>query len=156
MKKFLLSLFVLGLFFVYSLNQKNKELSTGAVSSSAAGRTSFQNNPTTSEGNSSSVQNQTNTPVYKNGVFTGAVEDAYYGNVQVQTTIVNGKITNVSFLQYPNFNYTCIAINSQAMPYLKQEALSAQSANVDIISGATDTSQAFIESLRSALVKAKT
>ena len=157
MRKFLLSFFILGLFFAYSLNQKNKEKHANAVFPSSADRASSQNNSVASGENLNSVQNQrTSTASYKNGVYTGTEEDAFYGTVQVQATIENGKITNVTFLQYPNSNYTCIAINSQAMPYLKQEALQAQSANVDIVSGATDTSQAFIESLQAALEKAKT
>ena len=158
MKKFLLSFFVFGLFLAYSLNQKNKEKATNVVFPSPADSASSQSNSAAQGGgNPSPVQNsQANSVAYKNGVHEGDVEDAFYGNVQVQATIEHGKITNVTFLQYPNSNYTCIAINSQAMPYLKQEALQSQSANVDIVSGATDTSQAFIESLQSALEKAKT
>jgi uncharacterized protein with FMN-binding domain len=91
---------------------------------------------------------------YKNGEYTGNVEDAFYGNVQVKVTISNGKISDVQFLDYPQDRNTSVRINSQAMPYLKQEAIQAQSANVDIISGATATSQAFIQSLASALLKA--
>ncbi len=92
---------------------------------------------------------------YKDGVYTGSVQDAYYGNVQVQATVSGGKITGVQFLQYPNDRSTSIYINSQAMPYLQQEAIAAQSANIDIVSGATDTSQAFVQSLASALAQAK-
>jgi len=93
--------------------------------------------------------------VYKNGTYTGSVADAYYGNVQVQTTIQSGKITDVAFLQSPNTHGTSIAINGQAMPYLKQEAIQSQSANVNIVSGATDTSMAFQQSLAAALAKAQ-
>lgn len=91
---------------------------------------------------------------YKDGTYTGSVTDAYYGNVQVQATIVGGKITDVQFLQYPNDNRTSQFVNSQAMPLLKSEAISAQSAQVDIVSGASQTSQAFQQSLSSALQKA--
>lgn len=91
---------------------------------------------------------------YKDGTYTGSVTDAYYGNVQVQVTISNGKITDVQFLQYPNDNRTSQFVNSQAMPLLRSEALQAQSANVDIVSGASQTSQAFQQSLSSALQQA--
>ena len=91
---------------------------------------------------------------YKDGTYTGNPADAFYGNIQVQAIISGGRITDVQFLQYPNDRSTSIAINSQAMPYLKQEAIQAQSANVDIVSGATDSSQAFQESLASALSQA--
>jgi uncharacterized protein with FMN-binding domain len=91
---------------------------------------------------------------YKNGTYTGSVADAYYGNVQVQATISGGKITGVKFLQYPNDRSTSRQINSQAMPYLQQEAIQAQSAQVDGVSGASDTSAAFMQSLAAALSQA--
>ncbi len=92
---------------------------------------------------------------YKNGTYTGSVADAYYGNIQVAAVISGGKLANVKVLQFPNDRGTSIEINQQALPMLIQEAISAQSSNVDGISGATDTSAAFIESLHVALVKAK-
>jgi uncharacterized protein with FMN-binding domain len=91
---------------------------------------------------------------YKDGTYTGSVADAFYGNIQVKVVISGGRITDVIFLQYPNDRNTSIEINSQAMPILKQEAISAQSAQVSGVSGATATSQAFIESLGSALSQA--
>ena len=94
-------------------------------------------------------------PPYKNGTYTGNSVDAFYGNIQVQAVISGTKITDVRFLQYPNDRARSIAINTLAMPNLKQEAIQAQNANVDIISGATDSSNAFIQSLASALSKAK-
>lgn len=92
---------------------------------------------------------------YKDGTYTGSVADAYYGNVQVQAIVQSGKLADVKFLDYPQTHQTSVYINSQAMPYLKQEAIQAQSANVNIVSGATFTSQAFIQSLASALSQAK-
>ena len=92
---------------------------------------------------------------YKDGVFTGSVADAYYGLVQVQATIKNSLITDVAFLSYPNDRDTSRYINGQAMPMLTQEAIQIQSANVNIISGATATSGAFRESLAVALASAK-
>ena len=92
---------------------------------------------------------------YTDGTYTGDVFDAFYGNVQVQAVVSGGKITDVRFLQYPNDRGTSIEINSQAMPMLRAEAIQAQSANVDAISGASDTSSAFIQSLGTALTKAK-
>lgn len=92
---------------------------------------------------------------YKNGTFTGHTENAYYGNVQVAAVVQNGRITAINFLQYPNDNPNSQYINQQAMPYLKQETLQAQNASVSVITGATFTSQAFIQSLSSALSQAK-
>ena len=79
----------------------------------------------------------TATPVprsgFKDGNFTGDAADAFYGMIQVQATIANGKITNIQFLQYPNDRGRSIEINQQADPMLAQEAIQAQSANVDIV-----------------------
>lgn len=92
---------------------------------------------------------------YKDGTYTGSSENAFYGNIQVQAVISGGKLTNVTFLQYPNDQGHSIEINQQADPILAQEAVQSQSAQVDTVSGATDTSQAFIQSLSSALSQAK-
>ena len=94
-------------------------------------------------------------PPYKDGSYTGNSEDAYYGNVQVKTVVSGGKITDVQFLQYPHDAARSLAINTLAMPNLKQEAIQAQTVHVDIVSGATDTSNAFMQSLASALIQAK-
>jgi uncharacterized protein with FMN-binding domain len=106
---------------------------------------------------STSTPTATPTPsgIYKNGTFTGSVQDAFYGNMQVQAVITNGKLSDVIFLQYPNENRTSQYINSQALPILKQEAISAQSANIDMVSGASASSPAFKASLSDALAQAK-
>lgn len=95
------------------------------------------------------------TGIYKDGTYTGSVADAYYGNVQVQVTISGGRMTSIQFLDYPQDRSTSIRINSRAMPILIQEALSAQSAKVNGVSGASATSPAFVESLTYALNQAK-
>ena len=93
--------------------------------------------------------------LYKDGSYTGPEVDAFYGLVQVKVVVQNGKIANVQFLEYPNDRRTSVRINTIVMPYLQQEAIQAQNANVDIISGATLTSEAFMTSLQSALNKAR-
>jgi uncharacterized protein with FMN-binding domain len=92
---------------------------------------------------------------YKDGTYDGPIVDAYYGNVQVEAVVQGGQITDVKFLDYPQDRRTSRFINQQAMPWLTQEALQVQSANVDLISGATFTSQAFAMSLQSALQQAQ-
>jgi uncharacterized protein with FMN-binding domain len=92
---------------------------------------------------------------YKNGTYTGLVADAFYGNIQVRATIAGGKLTGVDFLQYPNDRGESISINTRAIPVLRQEAIQAQSGSVRIVSGATDSSLAFRQSLTDALNKAK-
>jgi uncharacterized protein with FMN-binding domain len=93
--------------------------------------------------------------MYKDGTYTGSVEDAYYGNVQVKVVIQDGKIADVIFLQYPNDRSRSVSINRQAMPYLKTEAIQVQNAQVNTVSGATETSKAFRRSIATALADAK-
>jgi len=90
----------------------------------------------------------------KNGTFTGATESIPFGNVQVQAVISGGKLTNVVVLQVPDRGGYEDQIVQVAVPELKSEALSAQSANIDVVSGATYTSQGYAESLQSALDQA--
>ena len=104
--------------------------------------------------NNGSTTSTTSNTIYKNGSYTGSVEDAFYGNIQVKVTIANSKVADVTFLQSPSDRQQSIQINSQAMPLLKQEAIQANSASVNGVSGATDTSQAFIRSLQNALSQA--
>ena len=92
---------------------------------------------------------------YVNGTYVGNTADAYYGTVQVQAIISGGKLTDVTFLQYPSDRSTSRSISDRAMPILKSEAIQAQSAQVDGVSGASDTSAAFQQSLGSALAQAK-
>jgi uncharacterized protein with FMN-binding domain len=101
------------------------------------------------------VPTETPTGQYKDGTYTGPEVDAYYGLVQVQAVVQNGQLANVQFLDYPHDRRTSQRINSVAVPDLQSEAIQAQSADVDIVSGATLTSRAFIESLKSALILAQ-
>ena len=88
------------------------------------------------------------------GRFNGPTENAYYGYVKVQAVINNGKVQKVVVLQHPNDNGTSRYINSVAMPYLVKEAVQAQGANINLVSGATFSSEAFVKSLSSALSQA--
>ncbi len=97
-----------------------------------------------------------NTGKYKNGSYTGDSIDASYGYVQVKVIVSGGKIADVQFLSYPNSRSTSRNLNAKAMPYLISEALVAQDSNVDGYASASYTSQAFIESLSSALSQART
>jgi uncharacterized protein with FMN-binding domain len=105
----------------------------------------------------SPVPSATDTPMglYRDGDYTGQTIDAYYGLLQVQARIQQGRLADVQILQYPNDRRTSIRINNVALPWLKTEVIQAQSANVDIISGATLTSEAYMMSLESALASAQ-
>ncbi len=92
---------------------------------------------------------------YKDGSYVGQVADAQWGLLQVKAIVSNGQISDVQFLQYPSDRSRSVRINSVADPILRTEAIQAQSAQVDIVSGATDSSEAFIQSLSTALSQAQ-
>ena len=90
----------------------------------------------------------------KNGTVTGQVVQTRFGSVQVQVTIAAGKITDVTALQLPNDRQRSAEISGIVEPMLKSEALTAQSAQIDLVSGATYTSDGYAQSLQSALDQA--
>ncbi|MFJ9775088.1 FMN-binding protein [Kitasatospora sp. NPDC101157] len=78
-----------------------------------------------------------------------------YGPVQVQVTLAGSRITTVDVVKYPTQDRRDREINADALPVLNQEAISAQNARIDAVSGATYTSDGYIRSLQSALDRAK-
>ncbi|MGH3745455.1 MAG: FMN-binding protein [Mycobacteriales bacterium] len=91
-----------------------------------------------------------NTPATVRTV-TGRSADTRYGPVQVVIRVAAGRITQVGVTQVPLDTSRDRAINTEAVPQLDQEALAAQSANIDSVSGASYTSQGYVTSLQSAL-----
>ncbi len=156
-KKLSASVLILGasLFYLFSRPSSGSVSAASGVAMTSSVPAPSQATPPTARLAASASQTPVKKSPYKDGVFTGNSADAYYGLVKVQATIRNGSLSNVAFLSYPNSHSTSLFINGQAMPMLTQEAISAQSANVDIISGATETSLAFRQSLAEALLKAK-
>jgi uncharacterized protein with FMN-binding domain len=90
----------------------------------------------------------------RTSTVTGSVANTEWGPVQVQLTVTGGSITKVAVLQYPNGNSRDAEINSYALPILIRETVDAQSASIDMISGATITSTGYTQSLQSALDQA--
>jgi len=88
------------------------------------------------------------------GTFAGATNQTRFGPVQVQITVSSGKITAVKALQYPNGDPRSANISQQAIPYLVQQTLAAQSDQISGVGGASYTSYGFYISLQSALKKA--
>jgi uncharacterized protein with FMN-binding domain len=86
--------------------------------------------------------------------YTGNAVDTRLGPVQVQITVTGGKVTAAQAVQYPNGNGRDVEINSYALPVLSQEAVQKQSAQIDTVSGATVTSDGYLQSLQSALDQA--
>ncbi len=165
MKKFIVAVVIIGAFVLYSLlyGWSNPSALLPATanepnSSTRASSTSVVPSPTTTTGTSGSGTPTVTTPsgsLYKDGSYTGSQADAQWGYIQVKAIIKNGKITDIQFLQYPNERNRSVEINTYADPQLTSEAIQAQSANVDVVTGATDSSEAFIQSLSNALTQAK-
>ncbi len=85
---------------------------------------------------------------------TGDVESTQWGPVQVQLTVSDGTITKVTVLQQPHGNPRDTEINDYALPVLNQETTKEQSADIDMVSGATVTSTGYLSSLQSAIDRA--
>jgi uncharacterized protein with FMN-binding domain len=117
--------------------------------------------PTTSAGNAPTESPSSGPSSGSNGsgstkitTYTGPVAQTQWGPVQVKITVQSGKLTKVTILQQPNGNPRDAEINGYALPILINESLSAQSANIDMVSGATVTSEGYAQSLQAALDEA--
>lgn len=88
------------------------------------------------------------------GTVDGPLIDTRFGPVQVEITIANGKLTDVTALALPTDHPRSLAISEYAEPILRSEALQARSAQIDLVSGATYTSVAYTRSLQAALDQA--
>jgi uncharacterized protein with FMN-binding domain len=121
--------------------------STGSTSSTS-GSTSRSTSGTTSGGTGT-------TSALRDGTYDGADIQTRYGDVQVELTVSGGAITKVTPLALPSGDGHSVRISEVVSPILRSEALTAQSAQIDLVSGATYTSTAFVESLQAALDQAK-
>lgn len=160
---FLIVFIIAGLIVLQKIGILNKEsvvVPSNINSNSSSSESNTSQNPISNSFNDSSNNVRSMQPMmdkntsYKDGTYTGKITDAFYGNYQVKAIIAGGKISDIQFLLYPNDRGTSIEINTQAMPILKQEAITSQNASVDIVTGATQSSIAFKQSLQSALDQA--
>jgi uncharacterized protein with FMN-binding domain len=124
--------------------------STGGTSTAPA-ETSTTTPTTTSTGIAASTAVGTGTMQ----AFDGDVVNTRYGPVQVQVQITGGAISEVAVIEYPAGDGKSVRINARALPTLRTEALAAQSANIDTVSGATYTSDAYAVSLQAAIDQAR-
>jgi uncharacterized protein with FMN-binding domain len=86
--------------------------------------------------------------------YVGSTMENRYGPVQVRITVKGSTVTDIEALQLPQDRERSARISSEAAPLLRSEALQAQSARIDVISGATFTSESYAQSLQSALDQA--
>jgi uncharacterized protein with FMN-binding domain len=106
-------------------------------------------------GSSGTASGSTNASSSASGkTYTGPSTDTRWGPVQVAITVSDGKITDVTVPVYPNGNPKDQEINAYALPILTKATLDSQDGNVDMISGATVTSQGYATSLQGALDEA--
>ncbi|GAA4842979.1 FMN-binding protein [Actinomycetospora corticicola] len=120
-----------------------------STSSSTAAETAT--TPTT--GTTAAAPARATTSTYT-GTVTGAAADTRWGPVQVRVTVASGRITAVDVIQEPDGNGRDREINADAVPTLVSETLQAQSTQIDMVSGATYTSEGYVTSLQSALDQA--
>ena len=154
-KKLLLGAVLLVAFggYVYWSSSQNASTTPIAPNPTSAGSETVNPN---SGGTSGSVSTgSTTSGSYKGGTYTGEAASSIYGNVQVSATITAGKISTVTFLQHPDSQGHSQEVSAMSMPILQSEAIASQSASVNIVSGATQTSEAFQQSLQSALAQAQ-
>ena len=128
-----------------ALRQLNESPAGGGASSSdAAG------------GSSSGSSSGSSTGAGSTGsTYTGQSRSTPYGPVQVRITVSDGNITRSEVVQVPWSDGRDQMINSHAVPILNQEVVDAQSSSIDMVSGATYTSQGYIGSLQSAIDQAQ-
>jgi uncharacterized protein with FMN-binding domain len=140
---------------------------TAGTTTTDSGTTTTDGTTTTTDGAAAATAAPTATPAptqdtttattsgYTDGTVTGDTVSTRFGDVQVQVTISGGAITAVTALQLPSNDSHSARISQAAEPILRQEALTAQSASIDLLSGATYTSDAYAQSLQSALDQAR-
>src|SRR5690349_7853156 len=119
---------------------------TAVAATAPAAQPTTQPSTTPSAGSSSAAKSSTGSKTY-----AGSTVSTRWGDVQVTITVANGKITDVRVPVYPSGNGRDQEINAYALPILTQETLQAQSANIDSVSGATVTSDGYLQSLQAAL-----
>jgi len=117
---------------------------TGSTSKSGSGTSGSGTSGTSGSSSSSSAAK----------TYTGDAVSTRFGDVQVEITVKKGKVTKSTVTQVPWGNGRDQEINSYAVPILNSEVVDKQSSNIDMVSGATYTSQGYIDSLQSALDKA--
>jgi uncharacterized protein with FMN-binding domain len=154
MKRVIASLFgtVTGL--VMLLSFKTHSQSTGTIPAAVATTTGDTGTGSTTNGSGTSNTVSTGTSSTKSATYTGDSVNTQWGPVQVRITVTNGKVASAAAIVYPNGNGRDQEINAYAVPTLNQEAVSASSAQIDLVSGATVTSTGYLSSLQSALDKA--
>jgi len=145
---------LLGMLAIYFVPNKKIVSSSALVTTSqpvATAATSTTAQPATSGASTTASSSATSSSAYKDGTFNGSSVSTRYGTVKIAITVSSGKITSVNFLSLPDNDMRSSMISSQASPILQSQTLAAQSASIDGVSGATYTSEGYVQSLQSAI-----
>lgn len=157
---------VVVLAFGYHTSTSPDAAAAGAPSSSSASpsgtsSTPAASGPPSSSGSSSDSSGSSGSSTTKKSsgssstrTYTGTAASTRYGPVQVTITVTDGKVTDVAVPQSPSSSPRDVQIADRALPVLVRETISAQSAKIDMVSGATYTSDGYVTSLQSALDQA--
>jgi len=125
--------------------------SSGTDASSSTSSGSAGSSGTTSASAAPTTDSTTEQAGRADGTYAGATVSTRFGDVQVQVTISGGSITDVTALQLTDHDGRSVSISNRAAPILRDEVLQAQAASVSMVSGATYTSAAYLQSLQAAL-----
>lgn len=128
--------------------------SGGTTSGTASGSGSGTAGSGSSSSSGSGSTSTSTSSAYKDGTYTGQSISTRFGDMQVQITVSGGRITDVTPLQITDREFRSQEISQRAVPILRQEVLQAQSAQVSYVSGATYSSDGYLQSLQSALDQA--
>lgn len=138
---------------VHSSVPSSATTSSGTTATSQPSSSATATHPTTAAPPNSATAGQA-TGGYIDGTYTGSAYSNEFGSWTVTVTITDGQITDVTASTTAQDHHSQ-GINTQAVPRLRTQVLSAQSAHVDTISGATLTSKSYLSSLQSALDEAQ-
>ncbi|KAB7786994.1 FMN-binding protein [Bifidobacterium cebidarum] len=132
-----------------TLASGSTDASTSESSSSDQSHTSGTDSTDNSDSGTSNTDS-TNDSGLTDGTYTGVATQNKYGEVQLQVTVSGGKITTITAVKAPSTGRSQ-QVNAQAIPALTERAISAQSSEIQFVSGATETSTAFVNSLQDAI-----
>jgi uncharacterized protein with FMN-binding domain len=145
---------VLGLVALLTFKTKSPIATSAALPSGSTSTTSSSTPAPTTSGSSTTKRSSSSASAATAKTYTGQAIQTQYGIVQVAVTATGSHIDSVRFVQLTAFDQRSQEINSAAGPILIQETLDAQGAQVDTVSGATYTSDGYLQSLQSALDQA--
>lgn len=128
--------------------------STGSAAGATISPTTASATPSSSPSGSPSASQAPASGGLKDGTYSGATAQTPFGNMQISVTISGGKITDLKPLQMTDAGGRSVQISNYAAPILRQEVLAAQSTQVDNVSGATYTTEGYLQSVQSVLDRA--